>query len=205
MRFATLLALGSILSFAGCGDDDGGTDAGPGFDAGLDAGESDSGLLVDAGNDAAVDSGAEDAGASDAGTDAGFDSGLMSCAIATIPFTGPIPAMTIDETDDFDPPDDDSCPFALATGPDRVYALVASQGAGTYEVTADPVMETFDLMLYVLDACEATTCLAGTRLNGPGDPESVQLAMEADQIVYVVIDTMAESGPGAFMLSARKL
>ncbi|MCA9613566.1 MAG: hypothetical protein H6724_07090 [Sandaracinus sp.] len=202
MRFALVGALG--LGLVGCGDDDT-TPVDGGQDSGVDAGASDGGSETDAGEDAAAADAGDDAGPTDAGTDAGFDSGLMSCAIATIPFTGPIPAMTIDETDDFDPPDDDSCPFALATGPDRVYALVAGQGAGTYEVTADPTMDEFDLMLYVLDACDATTCLAGTRLNGPGVAESVQLEMTADQIVYVVIDTMAESGPGAFVLSARKL
>lgn len=192
------------LGLVGCGDDDMAPVDG-GLDSGVDAGASDGGSETDAGEDAAAADAGDDAGPTDAGTDAGFDSGLMSCAIATIPFTGPIPAMTIDETDDFDPPDDDSCPFALTTGPDRVYALVASQGAGTYEITADPVMDEFDLMLYVLDACDATTCLAGTRLNGPGVAESVQLEMTADQVVYVVIDTMVESSPGALMLSARKL
>ena len=141
----------------------------------------------------------------DAGSDAGsVDSGLMSCAIATIPFTGPIPGMTIGETDDYDPPEGDGCPFARFSGPDRVYAFVASEGAGDYRVTVTPVSE-WDPFLYVLDACDATDCVDGTRLNGPGEADSVTLTLEADQVVYVVVDTEVASDPGAFMLLGEAL
>lgn len=202
--WVALLALGLLA----CGDDD--TTPDGGIDAGADAANGDAGdddaSTADGGDEDAgpVDGGPIDGGAVDGGP---VDGGppFMSCAEVFIPFTGPIPSMTIDATDDFDPPDHASCPFGRFTGPDRVYALVASLGAGTYEVIATPIQENFDLMLYVLATCDAEECLAGTRLNGPGEAERVQVALEADQVVYVVIDTLVESTPGAFVLVASKL
>ncbi len=182
----------------GCGDDDvttdagvdaGGTDGGT-MDAGLDAGED------DAGEDAGLDSG------TDSGTDASFDSGVMSCAIATIPFTGPIPQAL--EMDQRDPPNL-GCVGTSASGPDRTYAFVASLGAGTYRVTVTPFADTVDPMIYVLESCEATECLEGTMLNGVGEAESVEMVLEADQIVYVVVDSEPGNAGGPVQILGEKL
>lgn len=201
LGLALLCAIG-----LGCGDDDGATDAGHdagsmdagGNDAGDDAGSMDAGGN-DAGDDAGEDGGddaGEDGGPSDAGVDAPMDSGLMSCAIATIPFTGPIPHAL--ETDQIDPPDI-GCVGTSASGPDRTYAFVASLGAGTYRI------DTLDPMIYVLESCDATECIDGTMLNGPGEAESLELELEADQVVYVVVDTEPASGGGPVQILGEKL
>lgn len=186
----------------GCGDDDVTTDAGldagtdgGAMDAGLDASEDDAGE-DDAGEDAGVDSGM------DSGTDASFDSGVMSCAIATIPFTGPIPQAL--EMDQRDPPDL-GCVGTSASGPDRTYAFVASLGAGTYRVTVTPFADTVDPMIYVLESCDATECLEGTMLNGVGEAESVEMVLEADQIVYVVVDSEPGNAGGPVQILGEKL
>ena len=177
----------------GCGDDDVTTDAG--LDAGRDGGAMGAGL--DAGEEeAGVDSG------TDSGTDASFDSGVMSCAIATIPFTGPIPqALEIDQRD----PPDLGCVGTSASGPDRTYAFVASLGAGTYRVTVTPFADTVDPMIYVLESCDATECLEGTMLNGVGEAESVEMVLEADQIVYVVVDSEPGNAGGPVQILGEKL
>lgn len=186
----------------GCGDDDVTTDAG--LDAGTDGGAMDAGL--DAGeDDASLDAGEEDAGVDsgmDSGTDASFDSGVMSCAIATIPFTGPIPQAL--EMDQRDPPDL-GCVGTSASGPDRTYAFVASLGAGTYRVTVTPFADTVDPMIYVLESCDATECLEGTMLNGVGEAESVEMVLEADQIVYVVVDSEPGNAGGPVQILGEKL
>jgi len=186
----------------GCGDDDVTTDAG--LDAGRDGGAMDAGL--DAGeDDAGLDAGEEEAGVdsgTDSGTDASFDSGVMSCAIATIPFTGPIPqALEIDQRD----PPDLGCVGTSASGPDRTYAFVASLGAGTYRVTVTPFADTVDPMIYVLESCDATECLEGTMLNGVGEAESVEMVLEADQIVYVVVDSEPGNAGGPVQILGEKL
>lgn len=210
MTLVMVLALGMGV---GCGDDDrppadaatdsaaadAATDASA-VDAAVDAPEAPDAEVEDAGPtpDGGVDAAPEDGGAIDGGE-------LMPCAEVFIPFTGPIPSMTLGATDDFDPPEHASCPFGRFTGPDRVYALIASLGAGTYEVIATPVEDDFNLMLYVVASCDADQCLAGTNLNGNGGAERVELVLDADEVVYVIIDTVISSSAGAFILEARKL
>lgn len=221
------LLVGLVAALA-CGDDDGGTDAGAdagtadvgamdagGDDAGDDAGGDDAGGDDDAGaDDAGADDAGDDAGADDdAGTDdagaddASTDSGIMACAASTIRFDSPLPQMTNGAGDDFNPSGDD-CPFAIATGPDRVYALVPSLGTGTYRVTATPVADDWNPMIYTITDCTGDTCIDGSNLNGVGEADSMDIVIEdASTIVYVVVDTAltGEINGGPFMLSAELL
>lgn len=221
------LLVGLVAALA-CGDDDGGTDAGSdtgmadvgamdagGDDAGDDDAGSDDAGGDDAGGDDAGgdDAGADDAGADDAGTDdagaddAGGDSGIMACAASTIRFDSPLPQMTNGSGDDFNPSGDD-CPFAIATGPDRVYALVPSLGVGTYRVTATPVADDWNPMIYTITDCTGDMCIDGSNLNGVGEADSMDIVIEDEStIVYVVVDTAltGDINGGPFMLSAELL
>ena len=211
-----LLCFGLVAALA-CGDDDGATDAGTdtstsdvgtddagGDDAGTDDAGGDDAGTDDAGGD---DAGTDDAGPTDAAMDA-FDADIMECAASTLRFESPLPQMTNGSGDDFDPSGDD-CPFAIGTGPDRVYALVPSLGVGTYRVTATPVGALdWNPMIYTLTDCTGDTCLDGTNLNGVGEADSLDIVVDDDSVItYVVVDTALDGNPsgGPFMLATELL
>ncbi|MFK8000065.1 MAG: hypothetical protein AB8H86_10725 [Polyangiales bacterium] len=190
LRFA-LLAFGLLA----CADDDArGLPDGSVADSGsVDSGGSDSG---------SIDSGGLDSGGSDSG---GSDSGVMECASSTLRLTSPLPQMTTGSGDDYDPVG--GCVAGLATGPDRIYALVPVEGAGTYRVTVTPVTDDWNPMIYVVTDCSGEMCLDGTNLNGSGVADSLDIDIEDGEVLYVVVDTALsgnfEGGP--FTLSTEKL
>jgi hypothetical protein len=93
------------------------------------------------------------------------------------------------------------CPQGRASGPERFYRVQAS-AAGALNVRVTPEGR-FDPLLYVLDACGALTCLAGTALNGPGVFEQVTLNVTAGQVFYVVVDgELGSSGGYSLEVSA---
>lgn len=200
----------------GCGDDDGATDAGADTstsdvgttDAGEDAGGDDAGGDDAGADDAGGDDAGDDAGDDDAGPmDAGSDADLMECAASTIRFESPLPQMTNGSGDDFNPSGDD-CPFAIATGPDRAYALVPSLGTGTYRVTVTPVTDDWNPMIYTIADCTGEVCIDGSNLNGVDAADSMDIVIDdAEEIVYVVVDTALTGNPagGPFTLSAELL
>ncbi len=224
-----MLSLGLLSLVLACGDDGAGPDAAArdaaagdaaardaaARDAARDAGASDAGR--DAGRDAATDAGRDASGASDAsGADAmadgslPFDATPMDCALATLRFTGgPLPQMTNGSGDDFNTGGGEGCPFPSVTGPDRAYALISELGAGTYRVRVEPVGGVaWDPIVYVRASCDATTCLAGSNLNGVGEPEQVDITLGEGEIVYVIVDTDITSGDpggGPFTIAAQKL
>lgn len=78
------------------------------------------------------------------------------------------------------------CPQGRASGPERFYRVVPG-ATGDVIVRVTPEGR-FDPLLYVLDACGAMTCLAGTALNGPGVYEQVTVSAVQGQAFYVVVD-----------------
>lgn len=88
------------------------------------------------------------------------------------------------------------CPAGgAASGRDVAYRLTAP-AARTYTVRVTPVPATladggpnrFDPMLLVQRACGQSGCVAGTVLNGPGDPESVTFSLATGETVFVIVD-----------------
>ena len=88
------------------------------------------------------------------------------------------------------------CPSGgTASGRDVAY-LVAPAVTRTYRVVVTPLdrvlpdggVVRFDPMLYVQVACGAGACLAGTILNGVGQPEDVTFTVMAGQTAYIVVD-----------------
>ncbi|MDX2015698.1 MAG: hypothetical protein SFW67_36225 [Myxococcaceae bacterium] len=88
------------------------------------------------------------------------------------------------------------CPAGgLASGRDVAYRIT-SPAARTYTVRVTPVPATlsdggtnrFDPMLIVQRTCGPGACVAGTVLNGPGDPESLTFSIAANETMYVIVD-----------------
>lgn len=146
------------------------------------------------------DDAADDGGAGDVGS----DTGGLACAIATVPVDQMIPTMTLGEADDYDPPDAASCMAGTSSGPDRVYGVEATD-AGRYRITATPITPTFNVLLYVLETCDATLCLAGSDSGGPGAAETVELDLAAGQLAFIVLDTNVDDGDAAGGASTLRL
>jgi len=88
------------------------------------------------------------------------------------------------------------CPsMGAASGRDVAY-LVSPTMTRQYRVRVTPLdrvlpdggVVRFDPMLYVQVACGAGACLAGTILNGVGDPEDVTFTLTAGQTAFIVVD-----------------
>jgi hypothetical protein len=89
------------------------------------------------------------------------------------------------------------CPsMGSASGRDVAY-LVAPATTRTYQVRVTPLDHVladggvirFDPMLYVQQTtCGANACLAGTILNGVGDPEAVTFTVTGGQSAFIVVD-----------------
>ncbi len=88
------------------------------------------------------------------------------------------------------------CPSGgSASGRDVAY-LVSPPVTRTYRVVVTPLdrvlpdagVVRFDPMLYVQMSCGAGACLAGTILNGVGQPEDVTFTVMAGQTAYLVVD-----------------
>lgn len=88
------------------------------------------------------------------------------------------------------------CPSGgAASGRDVAY-LLAPSVTRTYRVRVTPLERPlgdggvirFDPMLYVQPVCGVGQCVAGTILNGVGEPEEVTFTVNAGQTVYVVVD-----------------
>ena len=81
-----------------------------------------------------------------------------------------------------------TCPAGgSASGRDVAYAITAPTTT-SYTVTVTPLIGTFDPLLYAQLACGTNTCVAGTTLNGPGQPETITFSAPAGQTVYVIVD-----------------
>jgi len=88
------------------------------------------------------------------------------------------------------------CPSGgAASGRDVAY-LIAPSVTRAYRVRVTPLERPlgdggvirFDPMLYVQPVCGVGQCVAGTILNGVGEPEEVTFTVNAGQTVYVVVD-----------------
>jgi hypothetical protein len=88
------------------------------------------------------------------------------------------------------------CPAGgAASGRDVAYRITPpTQRQYTVRVTPVPATlpdggaNRFDPMLLVQRACGSGACVAGTVLNGPGDPESVTFSIGAGETMYVIVD-----------------
>ncbi len=121
-----------------------------------------------------------------------------TCALATDVTAGGVFTGTTDATgivDDYGP-SVGTCPAGgNASGRDVVYALSPATTT-SYTVTVRPLNSTFDPLLYAQLACGTNTCLAGTTLNGPGQPESITFSAPGGQTVYVIVDgELVSKGP----------
>lgn len=184
--------------FTDAGSDDAGPgDAGSNVDAGLmDAGVTDAGVS-DAGlSDAGVaDAGMNDAGLSDAGvTDAGTPTlnGGDTCAMAPdVTAGGTYLGTTVGAQDYYGLglQTNAGCPTGgPASGSDVTY-LLNPIATTQYSVTVTPLNQQFDPLLYVqAAACGAGGCLAGTTLNGAGEPESVTFTVPGGTSAYIIVD-----------------
>lgn len=207
--------------------DDGGVDSGT-HDAGLvdagtidsgvvDAGVTDAGLsdagpgdagFVDAGT---MDSGVADAGVRDAGvTDAGTPTlnGGDTCAMAPdVTAGGTYLGTTVGAQDYYGIglQTNAGCPSGgAASGSDVTYLLnplVTTQ----YAVTVTPLNQQYAPLLYVqASACGAGGCLAGTTLNGAGQPESVSFTVPGGTSAYIIVDgELGTSGSFEISISAQ--
>ena len=103
-------------------------------------------------------------------------------------------------TDDY-APSGSGCPSGgAASGRDVVYLVQPSVGT-TFRVRVTPLASSpsFDPMLYAWSSCGAASCLAGTVLNGPGEPEEILFTVAAGASAYIVVDGELASR-GAFDL-----
>src|SRR5690606_25927237 len=118
-----------------------------------------------------------------------------ACADATLTLGVTVTATTVGAGDDHDS-SGEVCAFPRAvSGPDLVYHFVAP-AAATYRVRVVPETTSYDVLLYVRSACEASACLEGANLNDAGDPESVTLPLGAGEDILIFVDTDITS-PGS--------
>ena len=98
-------------------------------------------------------------------------------------------------TDDYGP-SVGTCPSGgSASGRDVAYAITAAVTT-SYTVTVTPLTSGFDPLLYAQLACGTNTCVAGTTLNVPGQPESIAFSAPAGQTVCVIVDgELSSRGP----------
>jgi hypothetical protein len=57
-----------------------------------------------------------------------------------------------------------------------------------YTIVVTPLNGTYDPMLYVQTTCGANACLAATILNGPGQPESLNVTVPGGTTAYIIVD-----------------
>lgn len=88
------------------------------------------------------------------------------------------------------------CPSGgAASGRDVAY-LLAPPVTRTFRVRVTPLDRAladggvirFDPMLYIQSSCGSGACLAGTVLNGTGEPEEVSFALQGGQSAFIVVD-----------------
>ena len=128
-----------------------------------------------------------------------------TCAMAPDVTAGGVFTGTTDTTgvvDDYGPAAG-TCPAGgSASGRDVAYALSPAITT-SYTVTVTPLTSTFDPLLYAQLACGTNTCLAGTTLNGAGQPESITFSVTGGQTAYVIVDgELVTRGP--FEISIQK-
>ena len=121
-----------------------------------------------------------------------------TCAMAPDVTAGGVFTGTTDTSgvvDDYGP-SAGTCPAGgSASGRDVAYALSPATTT-SYTVTVTPLNATFDPLLYAQLACGTNTCLAGTTLNGPGQPESITFSVPGGQTAYVIVDgELVSKGP----------
>jgi len=91
-----------------------------------------------------------------------------------------------------------NCPNGRFSGPDRVY-VVEPAVQTNYTVRVVPVGN-FDPFIYVRTDCSATACVAGTVLNGAGEPESLTFNAVGGVKSFVIVDGELGS-EGAYQLT----
>lgn len=204
------LLLALLFSLA-CGDDDRvPTDGGP-SDLGSDMGF-DLGPATDAATpDAAADDGGpveEDAGEGDddAGS-IGSDAGPLACIDGPLMVDSERTSTTVGGADVRNP-DGSDCVGAIGSGPERVFVFTAPD-TDDYRITVDPQNDTFDPMIYVQESCDDTTaCIAGTRLQGPGDTDVTTVSVTGGFSVLITVDTDlgagGDSGGGPFSIVVER-
>lgn len=90
-------------------------------------------------------------------------------------------------TDVYDPSMDANCLGTDFSDNDRIY-VVAPDETTTYEVRVEPRSDDLDAMIYVREDCDDQECIAGTRLNGAGEPEQVTFDAEGSEETFIIVD-----------------
>lgn len=134
--------------------------------------------------------GSTDGGSGGFGGAGGTANGGDVCASALdVTGGGTFTGSTMNATDDY-APSGAGCPTGgAASGRDVTYVVKPTSGK-MYTVKVTPLAATpsFDPMLYAVSTCGGTGCLAGTVLNGAGEPEQITFSAGAGQTVFVVVD-----------------
>lgn len=83
-------------------------------------------------------------------------------------------------------PSETNCPNGRFSGEERVYVVEPlAQTSYTIRVVPDG---NFDPFIYVRTDCNAAACVAGTVLNGEGDPESLTFDAAAGVPSFIMVD-----------------
>ncbi len=165
------------------GIEDVGEDADGPEDVGDDIGAGDTGV-EDAGDDDV--GGDEDAGDDDAGEPV-VEGDSCETAIDVTEGAALVGESTVEMSNHYDPAmGAENCPGTNFSDRERVY-VVSPLETTTYEVVAEPE-ETFDLMLYARQDCDADACVAGTRFNGAGGVETISFEAVGGESVYIFVD-----------------
>ncbi|RMG18596.1 MAG: hypothetical protein D6729_06835 [Deltaproteobacteria bacterium] len=91
-----------------------------------------------------------------------------------------------------------SCTGSPTAGPEVFYAIDLLAGQ-TLTATVTPEAG-YDPALYLLDACDATACLAGVDAYFVSEPETLTYTSSADARVYLAVDAYAGSEAGRYTL-----
>lgn len=181
------MAAGGMTAGGSTGGGDAGGDPGGGEAGGGTAGGSGGGSA-----------GGSATGGGFSGADAGVIAlnGADTCdAAPDVSAGGLFSGSTFSATDDYSI-SGANCPTGgAASGRDVAYAFTPPT-TRTYRVVVTPIdrvlpdggLVRFNPMLYVQSMCGVPGCIAGTRLNGTGMPESLTFQVAANQTVYLVID-----------------
>jgi hypothetical protein len=82
----------------------------------------------------------------------------------------------------------DPCIQNTSLGPDIIYKYTNEEAFPcTVTVMAVPI-GAWDVVIYVLDDCEAQSCIGGNDFFGPGSPETLTVHLQPSGTYYFVID-----------------
>lgn len=81
-----------------------------------------------------------------------------------------------------------NCPTGgNSTGRDEVYRVSPAYNT-TYKIVVTPLEANFNPFIYVREDCSQDACIDGTKLSGPGQPESLTIDVPAGATYYIIVD-----------------